>query len=90
MLQLLFSRFRSPKSIIFLYLIARLRLEDQHCLPAITDDTALEYLVPTTSGAGALTTSLVDYLILAHNDFIETCSGRLKDKSQTYVSNLLL
>ena len=66
-------------------LIARLRLEDQHCLPAITDDTALEYLVPTTSGAGALTTSLVDYLIQAHNGFIEMCSGRVKDSSQTYV-----
>lgn len=54
--------------------IGRLRLEDQHCLAAITNNVPLEYLIPTTTGAGALTTSLVDYLVLTHNDFIENCS----------------
>lgn len=58
----------------------RLRLEDQHILPMITGDTPLEYLIPTTSGAGALTTALVDYLILTHNDFIEKCSSRVAER----------
>ena len=48
-------------------------MEEQHCLSAITEDVALEYLIPTTSGAGALTSSLVDYLILTHNTFIDKC-----------------
>lgn len=62
--------------------IGRLPLEDQHCLPAITKDTSLEYLIPTTSGAGALTTALVDYLILTHNDFIEKSHSKAAEKSQ--------
>ena len=60
-------------------------MEDEHCLAAITDDVPLEYLIPTTSGAGALTTALVDYLILTHNDFIEKCSGKVKERNEMYV-----
>ncbi len=67
-------------------LIARLPLEDQYCLPAITNDVPLEYLIPTTTGAGALTVSLVDYLVLTHNDFIEKCSSKVMDKTQRYES----
>ena len=54
---------------------ARLRIEEKHILPAITDDTPLEYIIPTTIGAGACTTALVDFLILTHNNFIEKCRG---------------
>ena len=39
----------------------------------ITDDTKMEYLVPTTSEAGVCTTALVDFLTLTHNNFIEKC-----------------
>ena len=62
--------------------LARLLLEDHHCLPAITEDVPIEYLVPTTTGAGALTVSLVDYLVLTHNDFIEKCSSHVMEKYQ--------
>jgi hypothetical protein len=56
-------------------------LEEQHCLAAITEDVSLEYLIPTTSGAGVLTTSLVDYLIVAHNNLIQRCCGKVTDRS---------
>jgi len=62
--------------------LARLPLEEQHCLTDITSDVPLEYLIPTTTGAGALTVSLVDYLVLTHNDFMEKCSSKVTDKSQ--------
>ena len=54
---------------------ARLRIDEAHLLPAITENTPLEYLIPTTTGAGACTTALVDFLVLVHNDFIEGCRG---------------
>ncbi len=76
---------------VFFIDLARLPLEDQHCLSAITNDVPLEYLIPTTTGAGALTVSLVDYLILTHNDFIEKCSSKvMAEKSQRYKVLLLV
>lgn len=60
-------------------------LEEQHCLNAITEDVSLEYLIPTTSGAGALTTVLVHYIILTHNEFVHFCCG--KEKTQRYAVN---
>jgi len=68
--------------IINIYAIGRLRLEDDHCLPAITKDVHLEYLIPTTTGAGALTTALVDFLVVTHNDFIYMCSHRVAEKTK--------
>ncbi len=65
--------------------VARLPLEDQYCLSAITDNDFLECLIPTTTGAGALTVSLVDYLILTHNDFMEKCSSKVMEKNQRYI-----
>ena len=48
---------------------------------SISGSTSLQYLIPTTSGAGVCTTSLVDFLVLTHNDFIMKCHSReaLKD-----------
>ena len=66
----------------YMYTIGRLRLEELYCLPAITEDEPLEYLIPTTSEAGVLTTSLVDYLVLSHNDFIENCCGRVAERNK--------
>ena len=48
-------------------------VDERLYVSAITMDTPLEYLIPTTSGVGVCTTSLVDYLTLTHNDFIEKC-----------------
>ena len=64
--------------------LARLRIEEKHLLPAITDDTPLEYLIPTTTGAGACTTALVDFLVLTHCDFIEKCRGIIKGRAKGY------
>lgn len=52
---------------------ARLRVDEKYLIPTITLDTTLEYLIPTTTEAGACTTALVDFLVLAHNEFIEKC-----------------
>ena len=52
---------------------ARLRVDEKHLLPSLTLDTPLEYLIPTTTGAGACTTALTDFLVLTHNNFIENC-----------------
>ena len=51
----------------------RLKVEEKHLLPSFTLDTSLEYLIPTTVGAGACTTALTDFLVLTHNNFIKTC-----------------
>ena len=57
----------------------RLPVEDEHFQPAITDDTDLVYLIPTTTGEGRCTTALVDFLVLTHNSFVEMCRGMVKD-----------
>ena len=54
---------------------ARLKVEEKYLLPSFTLDTPLEHLIPTTVGAGACTTALTDFLVLTHNNFIETCQG---------------
>ncbi len=60
-------------SLVCLYVLARIPLDDEHCLTAINMDITLEYLIPTLTGAGAITTCLVDYLVRTHNNFIKTC-----------------
>ena len=52
-----------------------MRVEEQilNALESISDETPLEYLLPTTTGPGVCTTALVDFLVLKHNDFIEHC-----------------
>lgn len=66
---------------IFSITSGRLRVKEEYLLPSITLETTLEYLIPTTTEAGACTTSLVDFLVLAHNDFIEKCRDTVcKDK----------
>ena len=61
------------KHILFLLSSARLRVDEKYLIPSITPDTTLEYLIPTTTDAGACTTALVDFLVLSHNDFIDKC-----------------
>lgn len=52
-------------------------MDDQCLIPAIRMDTTLEYLIPTTTGPGACTFALVDYLVLVQNGFIEHCRNLL-------------
>ena len=68
------------------HILARLQVDEKHLLPAITEDTELEYLIPTTIGAGACTTALVDFLVLTHNSFIEKCRGAVVSQDMEYVS----
>ncbi len=50
-------------------------MEEQYLIPAITDDTSIEFLIPTPTGAGACSMALADFLMLTHNSFIERCMG---------------
>ena len=52
---------------------ARLRVDKEFLIPVIQWDTTLDYFLPTTTGPGACTFALVDYLVLIHNNFIECC-----------------
>ena len=68
----------------FSYTTARLRVDDAHLLPAIRETTPLEYLIPTTTGAGACTTALVDFLVQVHNSFIERCRGIVTEQEKRW------
>ena len=62
----------------------RLRVKEEYLIPAITTETPLEYIIPTTTEAGACTTALVDFLTLTHNDFIERCRSLVSSQEQRY------
>lgn len=66
--------------------IGRLRVKDEFLIPMFTYDTPLEYIVPTTVGAGACTTALVDFLTLTHNDFIERCRALTSVEEKKYAT----
>ena len=65
-------------------LSGRLRVKEEYLIPAFTDDTPLEYIIPTTTEAGACTTALVDFLTLTHNNFIERCQSLVSSEEQRY------
>ena len=69
---------------------ARLRVDEVHLLPAITESTSLEYLIPTTTGAGACTTALVDFLVVVHNNFIEGCRGIVAEQKRCLATQRFL
>ena len=77
-----FSPHSSPPSLPPSHNTARLKVEDKHLLPSFTLDTSLEYLIPTTVGAGACTTALTDFLVLTHNNFMEKCRGIVLEQKQ--------
>lgn len=54
---------------------ARLRVDEKYLIPVLQKDTTLDYFIPTTTGPGACTVALVDYLVLVHNNFIECCKS---------------
>ena len=45
-----------------------------------SDDTTLDFLLPTSEGTGACTSALVDFLVLQHNNFIERCRAVMKER----------
>jgi len=47
--------------------------------PEITDSTKLIYLLPTTTGEGMCSTSLVDFLVKQHNEFIRYCYNNIPE-----------
>ena len=67
------------------HLIGRLPVEEECLMPEITNNTAIEYLIPTTMGKGRCTTSLVDFLVLTHNNFIETSRSLVSSGSSSAV-----
>ena len=64
--------------------VGRLPVKEEYCIPEISDDTPIEYIIPTTSDAGACTTALVDFLALTHNTFIESCRREVAKRDQRY------
>ena len=46
-------------------------------------DTPLVYLIPKTSGPGVCTTSLVDHLVMIHNEFIDICLRIVREMHAT-------
>ena len=48
-------------------------VEEQYLLLEFTLDTPLVYLLPSTMKKGRCTNALIEYLVLTHNDLIETC-----------------
>eukprot|EP00731_Ephydatia_muelleri_P024235 Em0016g506a len=60
---------------------SRLRVDHKYLIPSISLDTKLDYLIPTTTGAGVCTSSLVDFLVCTHNTFMAKC--RDQDKKWT-------
>ena len=42
-------------------------------LASFTSKTPLEYLIPMASGVGKCTTLLLNFLVCAHNTFLEEC-----------------
>ena len=59
---------------------ARLRVEEAYLGHDFSDDTTLDFLLPTSEGAGACTSALVDFLVLQHNNFIERCRAVMKER----------
>ena len=64
--------------------VARVRIPPDYVQKIIWDDSLpLSYLIPTLTGPGVCTVALVDLLVGAHNEFIETCHSELKKKQNT-------
>eukprot|EP00731_Ephydatia_muelleri_P024171 Em0016g442a len=56
---------------------SRLRVDHKYLIPSISLDTKLDYLIPTTTGAGVCTSSLVDFLVCIHNTFMAKCRDQV-------------
>ena len=65
--------------------VGRLRVPIEYTIdtPEITDDTKLAYLMPTSTGdsEGICSSSMVDFLVYQHNEFIQFC---YKNMPETY------
>lgn len=54
-------------------------------LPEVSEDTTLQYLIPTTTGPGICSFALVDYLVVQHNCFMEMCQGVIYEEDKRYL-----
>lgn len=64
-------------------LLERMAVEEKYLLSEFNDDTKMIYLIPTISGEGRCTKSLVDYLVYTHNNFIEHCRGIVSEGQES-------
>ena len=53
-------------------------------------NTPLEYFIPTTTGPGACTFSLVHYLSYVHNNFIDWCRAKSKTRLALLIITLCI
>ncbi|CAI8027543.1 E3 ubiquitin-protein ligase rnf213-alpha [Geodia barretti] len=56
----------------------QLKVEEEYLKEDLGLTTALEFFIPTTTGPGACTFSLVHYLSYIHNNFIDWCRAKSK------------
>ena len=61
------------------FCIDRLKISKEYFLEEITEKTPAKFLLPTTFGPGIVTTALVDFLVITHNNFIRQCHKFLKE-----------
>lgn len=50
----------------------------------LTEETPLEYFIPTTTGAGVCTHVLMRFLVDTHNEFLMECDHQLAQKERRY------
>ena len=63
--------------IIHNYLSAgHLKVDEKYLQEHLGLDTTLEYFIPTTTGPGACTFSLLHYLCYVHNNYIDWCRAK--------------
>ena len=59
--------------VFYIYCLGRLKVPLEYIDTEIIDDTKLAYLMPTTTDEGICSSSMVDFLVCQHNEFIQFC-----------------
>ena len=60
--------------------IGQLKINERDVKEELGLNTTLEYFIPTTTGPGACTFSLLHYLCYVHNSFIDWCQAKTNTK----------
>ncbi|CAI8002399.1 E3 ubiquitin-protein ligase rnf213-alpha [Geodia barretti] len=58
-----------------------LKVDEKYLQEHLGLDTTLEYFIPTTTGPGACTFSLLHYLCYVHNNYIDWCRAKSNTRS---------
>ena len=65
-------------------------MDEEYISQDINDATPLEYLIPTTTGPGACSMALADFLTLTHNEFILRCRAIINEgTARSFLTKIL-